>query len=142
MRVLLSLAATGLLGGCVYGPGYGYVRGDGYYGDAYYGDAYYGAPYGAAPAYYGYGGYYGPGYYYGLGLGLGFYYNNYPYYGHHHYAYGRWNGGGYGGGWYGGGHGGDRWGGPVGHGRAPPMMGSHVRSSAPAISHGNSSRRQ
>lgn len=78
-RSLIIVLAMALLGGCVYGPDYGYVRGDGYYGDAYYGASYYGNAYGY-PAYPG--GYYNgwPGYYgYGPSLGLGIYYGSYGY---------------------------------------------------------------
>ena len=75
LRFAVLLIAVTALSGCIYGPGYGYVRGDGYYGDAYYGNAY------SAPYYYGgYSGY-SPGYYgyygYGPSLGLGIYYDGY-----------------------------------------------------------------
>ena len=76
--VLTALVA---LAGCAYGPGYGYVRGDGYYGDAYYGEAYDRGPAYYNNGYYGYapGGYYGgPAYYgYGPSFGLGLYYGGY-----------------------------------------------------------------
>ena len=127
-RILLPVVAIVLLGGCVYGPDYGYVRGDGYYGDAYYG-----TPYVSGPGY----GYYDPGYYYGFGSGyyygpsVGFYYG-------HHYrrgpwrGHGRWNGHG---GWNGGHH-------YSGGGRGRVLSsGSHVRSGGPPISHSHSSRR-
>lgn len=91
----IAMTAVLALGGCVYGPDYGYVRGDGYYGDAYYG---------AAPVYYDYYGpgysYYGPGYYYGPSIGLGFYYDDYGR--GRRWNHGGWNGGGRwngGGGW-------------------------------------------
>lgn len=81
---LLLAAALAPLAGCVYDPGYGYVRG-GYYGDAYHrrgeviyediGPAYYPAPY------------YDPWCcYYGPSLGIGLYYRDYD--GRH-----RWRGG-------------------------------------------------
>ncbi len=40
IKAAIALVALAVLGGCIYDPGYGYVRGDGYYGDAYYGNAY------------------------------------------------------------------------------------------------------
>lgn len=69
-----------VIGGCVYDPGYGYVRGDRYHGSVYYGASYYdGSPY---YPYYGYRYDYSPGYYgYGPVFGLGFRYDNY----HHRY---------------------------------------------------------
>ena len=69
-RLAFAALAVVVLSGCVYGPGYGYVRGDGYNGDAYYGDSYYDSgSYGYAPYDYGY-------YGYGPAIGLGFYYGN------------------------------------------------------------------
>lgn len=70
---LLVAALLALLGGCVYGPDHGYVRGDGYYDDAWYGGSY-------GPSYY-YDGWYTPGYYY-YGYAP---FHGYPggYYGHH-----------------------------------------------------------
>lgn len=124
----IVLASVLALGGCVYGPDYGYVRGDGYYGDAYYGDAYYGGP-----AYYG-SGYYSPGYYgygpygYGYGPSIGIYYSDY---GHRHH------------GW----HGNGSWSDnrrptivpPYGARGTPPTIGRDSRGPAPAISRGNRS---
>ncbi|HEY0230851.1 MAG TPA: hypothetical protein VGC55_06350 [Dokdonella sp.] len=109
------------LGGCVYGPDYGYVRGDGYSGDAYYGTQYYGGSgyYDNDPW-----GYYG----YGPGIGLGFYYDDYH---HRHYYHGPHGGWGGGGNW----HGGDNYGhgGYYGHsGHAmPSRAGGGAHSSAP-----------
>ena len=125
MRILLPIAATVMLGGCVYGPDYGYVRGDGYYGDAYYGTSYSSGQgyYGYDPGYF-YG--YGPGYYYGPSIGF--------YYGHG-YRRGPWRGR------YGGWNGGDySSGGHSGH-RGGMNPGSHVRSGAPASSHSGPSHR-
>jgi hypothetical protein len=79
LKTGILTAALFLLGGCVYEPGYGYVRSDGYRGDVYYGTAY-----DSRPVYYDYEYDYWPGYYYGPALGLGFYYDNY----HHHRYYG------------------------------------------------------
>ncbi|MEP7042052.1 MAG: hypothetical protein ABI843_03255 [Dokdonella sp.] len=123
------LAATLLaLGGCVYGPGYGYVRGDGYSGDAYYGTEYY-----RGPAYYdndpfGYS-YYG----YGPTFGLGFYYDGY----HHRHYYQGPHGGWGGGSWHGHDGGGHAPGGYAHSGHAMPSRGVHgpsggARMSAPA----------
>ncbi|HEX7112974.1 MAG TPA: hypothetical protein VF216_11045 [Mizugakiibacter sp.] len=107
---LILLAATlAPLAGCVYDPGYSYVRGDGYYGDAYYGHgeviyedagpAYYPAPY------------YDPWCcYYGPSVGIGLYYRDYG--GHHHWRDGHrdsWHGGDHRGDWHGGHRG--HWGG-------------------------------
>ena len=91
LRVITVLAAAAAVSGCVYGPGYGYVRGDGAYGDAYYGNAY------SSPYYYdGYSGYY-PGYYgYGPSLGLGIYYGGYS---HGYRGHGGYYNHGGGGGW-------------------------------------------
>ncbi|GAA0704137.1 hypothetical protein [Dokdonella soli] len=90
LKSAVLMTAALVLGGCVYGPDYGYVRGDGYYGDAYYGTTYYSAPY-----YYDYGpGYYGYGYGY-PSFGLGIFYDDFH---HHHHGHG-WNGGGR---WHGG----------------------------------------
>ncbi|MBN8726164.1 MAG: hypothetical protein J0H15_00470 [Xanthomonadales bacterium] len=88
-RILLAAGLLALLGGCVYGPDYGYVRADGYYGDAWYGSGgYYG------PSYYSYG-WYTPSYYYGYpryGYWGGYYGSGY--YGHSHRGQ-RWDGGSY-----------------------------------------------
>lgn len=118
------------LGGCVYGPDYGYVRGDGYSGDAYYGNAYYGgAYYDNDPwgyPYYGYG--------YGPSIGLGFYYDDYHRRHYYHGPHGGWGGGGY---WHGGGysgHGGYN-GGHGGH--SMPSRGGGATHAAPAA-HGSS----
>jgi hypothetical protein len=92
IKSAIALPALLALGGCVYGPDYGYVRGDGYYGDAYYGAPVYYDDYSYGPGYYG--GYYGPS--------LGFYYND-GYYGGRHRHWnngGHWNSGG--GSWQGG----------------------------------------
>lgn len=92
------LAAGLLLGGCVYGPDYSYVRGDGYNGDAYYGTGYSGGGYyggsyyGAYPGYYGWSSWGYP--YYGYGI----YYYDSP--GRHHHDRPRNDG--HGGGWRGG----------------------------------------
>jgi hypothetical protein len=121
------------LGGCVYGPDYGYVRGDGYSGDAYYGNAYYG------------GGYYGGGYYdndpwgypygYGPSLGLGFYYDDYHRRHYYHGPHGGWGGGGY---WHGGNGYGSGRGGYYGHsGHAMPSRSGGASHAAPPA-HGSS----
>jgi hypothetical protein len=84
IRVAIASIALAALGGCVYDPGYGYVRGDGYYGDAYYGTA--PAYYDYGPGYgygYGYPGYYGPSF--SLGLNYGGYYRHRGGYGHGHW---------------------------------------------------------
>ncbi len=69
-RIGLALVLFAGVSGCVYDPGYSYVRPDGYYGDAYYGTryapAYYDYGYGYAPGYYGYYGYAYPA----IGFGL------------------------------------------------------------------------
>jgi hypothetical protein len=62
IRSMVLVGALALLAGCVYGPGYGYVRSDGYNGDAYYGVS--------SPYYYD--GYYG-GWCCGPALGIGVY---------------------------------------------------------------------
>jgi hypothetical protein len=113
--------------GCVYEPGYGYVRGDGYNGDAYYG-----AAYDSGPDYYGYGNGYGPGYYgYGPTLGLGFYSNDY--YHRHYRGPSYWGHRGHGD-WHG--HGGDWHGGHDSRG-SRPREGSqgHSRASSPSSPH-------
>lgn len=100
IKSAIALPALLALGGCVYGPDYGYVRGDGYYGDAYYGAPVYYDDYSYGPGYYG--GYYGPS--------LGFYYYDGYYGGRHRH----WNNGG--GSWQGGGAwrgGSGRWSGGV-----------------------------
>jgi len=117
------------LGGCVYGPDYGYVRGDGYSGDAYYGNAYYGGAYYDNDPW-GYPYYYG----YGPSFGLGFYYDDYHHRHYYHGPHGGWGGGGY---W----HGGDGYGrgGYYGHsGHAMPSRsgGSHAAPPAHASSRG------
>ncbi len=135
LKIVLTLALAGAIGGCVYDPGY--VRYDGDRGGAYYG------PSGDDSSYYD-GGYYGysPGYYGGYGYGypaIGFGFGYYGYgrgyshgYGHGHgYGYGNGHGHGDGNGhgnWnHGGvnpGHGAS--GGPRGH--APPVSpGGHRR---------------
>lgn len=119
------LALLLALGGCVYGPGYGYVRGDGYYGDAYYGDVY------SGPAYYGSGYYYGPGYYgYGYAPSIGIYYSDYG----HGYRHG-----GRGGYWHGNGWGGNGYGrGWSGSGSRPtPVVPHGNRGTPPSVSHGS-----
>lgn len=68
IRTGLLAAAIVALSACVYDPGYGYVRGSGYYGrgSSYYDYDYY-------PGYY-------PGYYgYSPSVGLGLYYSNHRY---------------------------------------------------------------
>ena len=123
----ILLTALVALGGCVYGPGYGYVRGDGYYGDAYYGEAYDSGPAYYNNGYYGYapGGYYGgPAYYgYGPSFGLGLYYGGYR----HHDRDGR-------GGNYNRGHG-DGYGGRSGSSGRSHVSHSSQRSAAPAPRH-------
>ncbi|MEP7098291.1 MAG: hypothetical protein ABI748_11550 [Dokdonella sp.] len=82
IRSAIVLIAVAALGGCVYGPGYGYVRSDGYNGDAYYGNSYSYPPYDN-----GYSGYY-PGYYgYGPSFGLDLSYGGYGHgrFGHRDY---------------------------------------------------------
>ncbi len=85
IKSALLVATVLALGACVYDPGYGYVRGSGYYGNGYYGDAYYGRgsyyDYDDSPGYYPgyYGGYYG----YTPSIGLGLYYSDHgSHYGH------------------------------------------------------------
>jgi hypothetical protein len=140
-KCLLAAGLIALLGGCVYGPDYGYVRADGYYGDAWYGSGYYGS------GYYG-SGYYGSGYY-GYGPSYyGWYVPSYYYYGYP--AYGSW------GGYYGRGYRGRHWDGgsyPDYHSRSrdypgsprppgysgstsrgqPPMAGGSGRRAAPPV---------
>ncbi|MCE5233052.1 MAG: hypothetical protein ABFC67_03610 [Mizugakiibacter sp.] len=84
-HLCMLAAALVLLAGCVYDPGYSYVRGDGYYGDAYYGRG--GVIYEDVGPGYGY--YPAPYYdpwccYYGPSIGLGLYYRDYGGRGHGH----------------------------------------------------------
>jgi len=94
MKYVLLAAILFGVGGCVYDPGYSYVRPGGYYdasgsGGYYAGDGYYDNGYDGGGGYYD-NGYYGSGYYgdcvncgatVSLGIGYGYGYGGYPYYG-------------------------------------------------------------
>jgi hypothetical protein len=134
LRISFTLALIGVLGGCVYDPGY--VRYEGDRGGTYYRGGYDNSPYyddDYSPGYYGYSpGYYGYGYGYGypsIGFGLGYYGRGHGYgYGHGSYGHG-YGGHGYGG--HGGGNVGPRGNGnPGGHSgptRGTPPSGGHHR---------------
>ncbi|MEO6967624.1 MAG: hypothetical protein ABI132_04100 [Rhodanobacteraceae bacterium] len=94
MKYILLAAILLGAGGCVYDPGYSYVRPSGHYdaygsGGYYAGDGYYDNGYYDGSGYYD-NGYYGGGYYgdcvncgpsVSLGFGYGYGYGGYPYYG-------------------------------------------------------------
>lgn len=83
-RLLIPLAATALLAGCVTSPPYGY-RTDGH-GDYYYGSPYVEYRYQDAWPYYGYGSYYYGPYRPGFSVWGGYYGGGYPYYGYPYYG--------------------------------------------------------
>lgn len=133
VKIVLTLALAGALGGCVYDPGY--VRYDGDRGGAYYGPAYDSSPYGDS-GYYGY----SPGYYGGYGYGYPAFGFGLGYYGYGRgYSHGYGHGHGYG---YGGGHGYGNGHGHWNHGGGNPGHGSPggSRAAAPPVRSGGHRR--